>query len=158
MKRLLASLPFLVAAGAAMAQSAPPTITFKFDKASAAPGATIKGTLTITFADGLHGYQNPPSDQYQIPVKVSVIESGFKLLKATYPKGTDFTMAGEEKPTKVYQGTIKIPVEIKASAKPGTYNVNVKLDYQQCNESSCFPPGEVVAKGTLTVAKPAKKN
>lgn len=157
MKRILASLPLFLVASAAMAQPAPaPTATLKFDKPSAAAGSVVKGTLTITFADGLHGYQNPPADEYEIPVTVKVIEKGFTLVKATYPKGDDFTMAGESKPIKVYKGTITIPVILKAASKPGTYNVNVRVDYQQCNESACFPPGNVIAKSKLAVVKTVK--
>jgi DsbC/DsbD-like thiol-disulfide interchange protein len=143
-------------AGAAVAGQSggtPPTATLKFAKSSAAPGAVVDATLTVTFAPGLHGYQNPPADEYQIPVDVKVVESGFSLVKATYPKGADMTMAGEKKPTKVYAGTITIPVKVKASAKPGTYNVNVRISYQECNESSCFAPSSLIAKAMLTVAK-----
>lgn len=154
-RRLL--VPFLaLASTVAFGQAAAPTATLKFDKSSAAAGSVVKATLTLTFAEGLHGYQNPPADEYQIPVSVSVIEKGFKLVKANYPKGMDFTMAGEAKPTKVYEGKISIPLEIKTGAKPGTYNVNVKISYQQCNDSSCFPPGDLVAKAQLKVVKPGK--
>lgn len=156
MKRALMMLPLLAAAAAVMAQGEPPKATLTFDKTSAAAGSVVKGTLTLTFAEGLHGYQNPPSDEFQIPVVVKVVENGFKLVKAYYPKGTDFTMAGEPKPAKVYQGTIKIPIEVQASTKPANYNVNVAINYQECNESSCFPPGTVTAKATLAVTKAAK--
>ena len=58
---------------------------------------------------------------------------------------------------RVYEGAVTIPLELKASAKPGSYNVNVQVNYQQCNDSSCFPPSKVVAKAKLTVAKKGKK-
>lgn len=157
MKRMLMMLPLLAAATAALAQGGePPKATLTFDKTSAAAGSVVKGTLTLTFAEGLHGYQNPPSDEFQIPVVVKVVENGFKLTKVSYPKGTDFTMAGEPKPAKVYQGTIKIPIEVQTSTKPANYNVNVAINYQECNESSCFPPGTVTVKAPLTVTKAAK--
>lgn len=152
----LALLPLLAVATAQGPDEAP-SASLKFDKPSATAGAKVKATLSITFADGLHGYQNPPAEDYQIPVKVSVTEKGFTLVKATYPAGADFTMAGEAKPAKVYEGTIQIPLELKASAKAGTYNVNVKVDYQQCNASSCFPPSSIFAKAKLVVAAAPKK-
>jgi DsbC/DsbD-like thiol-disulfide interchange protein len=154
---MTALLPLLALATAvAQAPDEAPTVSLKFAKATAAPGEKVKATLTVTFAPGLHAYQNPPSEEFQIPIKVGVAEKGFKLVKATYPVGTDFTMGGETKPAKVYEGTIAIPLEIKASAKPANYNVNVRLDYQQCNASSCFPPSSVVVKAKLTVAAPKK--
>ena len=153
----LALLPFLaIATAAVQGPDEAPTASLKFAKATAAPGEKVKATLTVTFAPGLHGYQNPPAQDYQIPVVVKVVEKGFTLVKASYPPGIDFTMAGETTPSKVYEGTISIPLEIKASSKAGTYNVNVQLDYQQCNDSSCFPPGNVKTKAKLVVAA-AKK-
>lgn len=154
----LALLPFLaVATTAVQGPDEAPSASLKFAKANVKAGEKVKATLSITFADGLHGYQNPPAQDYQIPVKVSVTEKGFTLVKVTYPKGTDFTMQGEEHPAKVYEGTIQIPLELKAAAKAGSYNVNVKVDYQQCNESSCFPPSSVVAKAKLVVAAAPKQ-
>lgn len=131
----------------------PPVATLKFASPSAKPGATVDATLTVSFGAGLHGYQNPPSDEYQIPVKVSIVEAGFKLIKASYPKGVDFMPVGETKPTKVYQGKITIPLKIKAGTKPASYSVNVKLDYQECNDSACFQPASLIVKGTLVVKK-----
>src|SRR4051794_19632299 len=98
MSRLLVPALALLSA-AAFGQAAAPTATLKFDKASATAGSVVKAPLVLTFADGLHGYKNPPADEYQIPVTISVIEKGFTLIKARYPVGSDFTMAGEAKPT-----------------------------------------------------------
>jgi DsbC/DsbD-like thiol-disulfide interchange protein len=152
----LALLPLLAVATAQGPDEAP-TASLKFAKPSATANATVKATLSLTFADGLHGYQNPPAEDYQIPVNVSVVEKGFKLVKVTYPKGSDFTMEGEQKPAKVYEGTVQIPLELKAAAKAGTYNVTIKVDYQQCNASSCFPPGSITTKAKLVVAAAPKK-
>lgn len=157
MKRLFSSLPLLAAVALAGAQGATaPTVKLQFEKPKAATSSVVKATLTITFAEGLHGYQNPPAGEYEIPVQVSVIEKGFTLVKAAYPAGEEFTMLGADKPTKVYEGKITIPLTIKTSAAPGTYNVNVKVDFQQCNTGTCFPPDKVVAKAQLVVAKPTK--
>jgi DsbC/DsbD-like thiol-disulfide interchange protein len=123
----------------------------KFAKPSVAAGGLIDGTITLTFASGLHGYQNPPDNQYEIPVEVKISEVGFSLVKAAYPKGTDFSMAGETKPTKVYQGRITIPIKVRAAKKPANYNVNLRIEYQECNAISCFPPSALIVKAPLTV-------
>ncbi len=151
----LALLSILTLA-AAPVQDEAPSARVQFAKSTVKPGEKVKATLTLAFAPGLHGYQNPPSEDFQIPVTVKVVEKGFTLIKATYPAGVDFTMAGETKPARVYEGTITIPLELRAAAKAGTYNVAVRVDYQQCNENSCFPPGSVTTKAKLTVAKKGK--
>lgn len=143
--------PFLLVAAILHQGGTPPKVSLKFANPSVQRGGTVDGTLTVTFASGLHAYQNPPSPTDNLPVEVKVVESGFSLLKATYPKGKDFSMPGETKPSKIYEGTISIPIKVRAASTPALYNVNVQFDYQECNAVSCFPPGKVIAKATLTV-------
>ena len=118
------------------------------------PGAVVKGTLTMTFADGWHGYQNPPSDPYQNPVTIALSTKGFKFSKVTYPVGIIKDFAGTK--TAVYEGEITIPFEFIAPKKIGKVALTFKLDYQQCNESSCLPPASMTLKGSLDVAKASK--
>lgn len=135
-----------------------PTVTLSLKSAKVVVGKTIEGKVSLTFADGLHGYQNPPSEEYQIPVKVSIADKKFKLVSAKYPAGIDMVLGGESKPSKVYEGTVEIPVKLKmVKPTPGSYTVEVVVDYQQCNESSCFPPGSMKAKAKLTLTKKASK-
>lgn len=134
-----------------------PTVFLAVAKPKVAVNSSFKATVRMTFPDGLHGYQNPPTDSFQIPVVVTVPTKGFKLVKASYPEGIDFEVAGESKPSRVYEGTIEIPITVKTvKLKPGNYSLDVEVNYQQCNESACFPPGTVKAKAKLTVVKAVK--
>ncbi len=146
---------FAIAAAAFVAAQAEeaPKVSLKLDKTSAPVGSVVKGTLTVSFGAGLHGYQNPPTIDYQIATKV-VAGKGTVLSKVTYPKGSPFLMAGEEKPSMVYADTITIPVEIKVTGKPGLQTVNLTLNYQQCTDTNCFPPSTVDASAKLAVTKP----
>lgn len=132
-----------------------PKLVFKLDKPTVVAAGTFKGTITLTFAEGLHGYQNPPADPNEIPI--SVVAKGAKVLKVAYPKGIEFKMGGADKPSLVYTGTITIPVTFKANPKAGKQAFSVVVSYQQCNEGSCFPPGDLTAKSVITVTAPAKK-
>src|SRR5947209_4781738 len=68
------------------------------------PGSKVKAMLTLTFGEGLHAYQNPPSEDYMIPVTVkSSSSSGVSLVKVAYPVGRDEIVGGETKPVKVYE-------------------------------------------------------
>jgi DsbC/DsbD-like thiol-disulfide interchange protein len=152
---LVLSLLSLVAFG--QAETAP-TASLSLPKGKFLAGGKLKGVLTVTFAEGLHGYQNPPSSEYQIPVKVSG-DKVFKLATVTYPEGTEMTMAGEQTPSRVYAGKVEIPVVIVLPAKPGNHEMVLKVDYQQCTEQSCFPPSSLTVKTKLNVvsSKPIKK-
>lgn len=133
----------------------PPTVKLKLP-ASVKPGILAKGEAEISFASGLHAYQNPPSQEYQIPLTLKTTTKGFETVTVRYPAGTDFLMAGESEPSKVYEGTIRVPFDLRAPKKAGTYEIQVKIDLQQCDAQSCFPPETVTAKAKLKVLAPKK--
>lgn len=146
----------LLAFGPYLIQDVAPKAELKLDKTSAVVGQAVKGKVTITFGEGLHAYQNPPTGEYQIPLKLEAAK-GTTLIKAIYPKGEDFLMSGEATPSKVYKDKIEIPVIVKAPTRPGKQTIKLSVNYQQCNDSACFPPGTVDVTGTLTVSIPPKK-
>jgi hypothetical protein len=57
-------------------------------------GKPFKAILTVTFAEGLHGYQNPPTDPTLIPVTVKLADKIFKLVTVSYPKGVPASVGG----------------------------------------------------------------
>ena len=137
----------------------PPTVKLSVDGPNVLANKPFNAVLSVTFADGLHAYQNPPSADTFIPVVVKVDGKTFSVVAVKYPKGVPAKVAGEDKPINIYSGTIKIPVTLKAPAKLGSYDLKLEVSYQQCNEGSCFPPSTVNAKATVKVsnklAKPA---
>ena len=137
-------------------QSESPKATIKLDATTVAVGKPIKGTLTLTLPEGQHGYQNPPADPFENPIRLSVVEVGFKISKVEYPKGIELKMEGAEKPTRVYEGTVQIPFVLTASKIPSkatAIKVNFKVDYQLCTMSNCYPPSSLLVKAPLKVAK-----
>lgn len=141
-------------------QGEKPTATVKLAAPTATVGQAVKGTLTLVLPEGLHGYQNPPADEYENPITLRVVEKNFKLGKIGYPKGVEIKMDGAEKPTKVYEGTIEIPftlIATKPLPKNTVANVNFKVDYQLCSMSSCWPPSSLVVKAPLKVVPAVKK-
>jgi len=136
-------------------QGTPPVVSLKVTSAKIVAGKPFDAVVTVTFSDGLHGYQNPQSDPSLIPVTVTAGDKSLSVLKVNYPKGTPETVAGESKPINVYEGTIKIPVSIKAPVKLGKLVVKLSLGYQECNAQSCFPPSSITVEASVTVVKTA---
>jgi hypothetical protein len=130
-----------------------PRLVLKPASVKAPISTRVKATVVVTFAPGLHAYQNPPTLEHQIPVKLEAEDKALSL-KVSYPKGALKTFMGEE--AAVYEGTIRLPIEFTMPKKPGKFELKLKLSYQQCNDEACFPPATVVAKGTLEAVKPAK--
>lgn len=154
--RTLTILLGLALSAIGLCQTAP-TVSVAAPPKAVLVGSKLTLNVTVTFAPGMHGYQNPPAGEYEIPVTVKVDGKDFKVVKIAYPAGTDSTMGGSEKPTKAYQGTIKIPVTILVPKKQAIYNVKVTVGYQQCDDTTCFPPGDVSATVKVNVAKKVAK-
>jgi len=144
----IASMSALIAQ--ALAREAPnaPKVSVKLPTTAKA-GQTVNGTVLVTIASGLHAYQNPPSQDYMIPISVAVTTPGAKLKSAKYPAGKSAVFSGEN--TKVYEGTVRIPVSIVLPKKHGKQQIAFKVHYQECNQSACFPPGDVVASAAINV-------
>ncbi len=133
----------------AAAQQAP---TYKLNlPAKVAPGAVFKGSVTVTFEEGWHGYQNPPTDSYQNPIVLSMKAKYLKFKKVSYPEGVLKEFAGAK--TAVYEGVITIPFEILAPKRLGKLDMAFTLNFQLCNDSTCLPPGSVQFKGSVKVVK-----
>lgn len=95
---------------------------------------------------GLHINSHTPHDSYLIPTVLSVpADSGVRLLNATYPPGTDFTLPIDPK-TKLSVYTGDFTIFTRVVAQRGDHLVQAKLRYQACDNNACMPPR------TITVA------
>jgi hypothetical protein len=150
--RATISLLFLAFAGWTMAQFPTPEAKLTLPK-QAKPGAKVQAVVELTIPDEYHAYQNPPADPNDIPVEVKLDSKTVKLAKVVYPKGTELTMPGMPKPSKVYSGTVKIPVWLVMPAKPGQAEFKLSVRYQICNDKTCYPPGQIPLAGKLLIKK-----
>ena len=143
-----------IALGFAFAQSEAPNATLTIPEQPMVAGSIVRAVVELQFAPGLHAYQNPPSLEYQIPVTVS--SSTANLLLVRYPAGEPAAIGGDPKPSMTYAGDVRIPVLVRLPRKAGEQAVKVSVRYQQCNDSSCFPPGTVTATAMVRVAASSK--
>ncbi len=148
MRRIIALLAVVLLPLYALGQDVPPTVSFKTDKATYKTGEEIRGTVTATFAPGLHGYQNPPDDPNLIPVTVKPGD-GTTISSVTYPKGHVEMVAGAA--SAVYSGTVEFRVVIAAPTKPGKQKLNLGFYYQQCDASTCFMPTTIQLSAEVTI-------
>lgn len=159
MSRFAASFRWVAAGGAAAlvvlaaAQSVRPTASVAVTSKNVVRGQDFKARVTLDIPSGWHGYQNPPSQDYQIPVSVEGKGNAFKMIKAEYPVGTLEDVAGEK--SMVYSGKVQIPVTFKAGTKLGKQTLTVKVNFQLCDAGSCLPPSAVEAKTTVNVLRKA---
>jgi DsbC/DsbD-like thiol-disulfide interchange protein len=139
------------------AQAPEPIVAISAPPKNVVAGSKLTLTITVTFATGFHAYQNPPAADYEIPLTVKVDGKEFKVAKVAYPAGVDAAIGGSEKTTKAYEGVIKIPITVVAPTKLGAKTLIIVVGYQQCDESSCFPPSEISKTVKVNVVKKAAK-
>jgi DsbC/DsbD-like thiol-disulfide interchange protein len=148
MKKPLIAIFSVFAALACAQENIPPTVKVTLPK-TVVSGKSVKGTIKVKFAEGLHGYQNPPTRDWMVPVTVSTSTKGAVLAKLNYPKGIMKESAGDR--VAVYEGEVTIPFELKVTGKKGNMPITFNVRYQQCNETGCYAPTTVSAKTTITV-------
>jgi Disulphide bond corrector protein DsbC len=102
--------------------------------------------LHFRVAQGLHINSHTPTDDFLIPTVFSIPDSaGVRLESATYPQGTNITLAADPNThLNVYTGNFAI--QTRLIAVPGDHLVKGKLRYQACDQTQCMPPK------TITVA------
>jgi hypothetical protein len=145
---MITAVLFAAVAGTLPMQEVPPKVTLTVPKTVAA-GKEFRATVTVTFSEGLHGYSNPPTDPFLNPVKFAVADPAFKLVRVTYPKGVVKDIQGKQ--TGIYEGSIKIELTLRAPSKPGKPLLRLRMDYQQCTETTCYPPSSMALKSPLVV-------
>jgi thiol:disulfide interchange protein DsbD len=148
MRRILPLLTVLLLPLPVFGQDVPPTVSFKTEKSTYKPGEDIKGTVTATFAPGLHGYQNPPSKDYMLSVTVKPGE-GTVVKSVSYPKGHMEMAGGEE--AAVYSGTVAFPVVVLAPSARGKVKLSLDFFYQQCDADACYMPNTIPVSAEVTV-------
>lgn len=147
--RILIAATLILASAAALAQPKP-TVSLDLSSATVTKGGELKGTITVKVPSGHHLYQNPPTKDYQIPVKITSADSAVKLVKAAYPKGDDYTDSTGAS-YRVYKGTVKIPVTLKMPDAVGKKTIKLKFAYQMCNDTSCYAPASLIASNSVTL-------
>lgn len=131
------------------------TASLSLEANSAQPGTTVRGTVTVAIPAGYHAYSNPPSSPDYIPLTISAGD-GTELASVRYPRGQMKVFeAISPEPASVYEGTQRIPVEIKIPADAsGSHLVNLRVRVQMCDDTACYMPQTETISATIAVSKP----
>jgi hypothetical protein len=124
-----------------------------------ARGTTVRLAVEVELLEGMHVNANPPSDEWLIPVEVSLAGvDGIRVVEAFYPEAESREFPYGEEPFLVYEGNfvIGLTVALDADIPAGGHELEVVLDYQACNDEACFAPAKTsVGLPVMVVADPA---
>jgi thioredoxin:protein disulfide reductase len=131
------------------------------------PGKTSVLNLDLEIAPPYHINSDRPLQDYLIPTTVELTpQQGVTFGKAKFPAAPLKKLPFSDSPLAVYDGTVRIAVDITPVAGLGSKEITVagKVRYQACNDRYCLPPAAQafsvklpVAPGGPRVEHPAKE-
>jgi thiol:disulfide interchange protein DsbD len=107
------------------------------------PGKTSVLNLNLEISPTFHINSNRPLQDYLIPTTVELApQPGMTFGKATFPAAPIKKLPFSDSPMAVYDGTVRIAVDIAPAAGMDSNEITVKgkVRYQACNDRYCLPP------------------
>jgi len=117
-------------------------------------GGRAEASVRLDIAEGYHVNANPPTHSYLIPTQVELTsEPGVTAGKPVYPSPLRKKFAFDPQPLAVYENeaTVKLPLNIDASATKGARTLRAKVRVQPCDDQACYPPRNVETSFELNV-------
>ncbi|GIV14847.1 MAG: thiol:disulfide interchange protein DsbD [Armatimonadota bacterium] len=152
MHRTIVSLLGILLLGAiAVAQFAPPkdalSVQVTASVKQVVPGKPFEILVTLNIKHPYHVNANPASEKFLIPTSVKLDPvPGITFAAPQYPKGLqrEFAFTGGKR-IAVYEGrtVIRVTATPAKNLKPGEITIRGKVNYQACDEKSCYPPGDL---------------
>jgi DsbC/DsbD-like thiol-disulfide interchange protein len=120
-------------------------------------GQTAQAELRFRVNPGYHVNSHTPGSELLIPTTLEFkpLEK-IKAGKIAYPPGQQLALQFSPKDKlDVYSGDIvtHVPVIVAKDAAIGQYSLKGELQYQACNDNSCFPPKSLPVEITVVVKK-----
>lgn len=110
-------------------------------------GRTTQAALVMDIPGGLHVNANRPLGKYSVPTRVTVsAPRGWKIGPVIYPRARVRSFQfGEGSPAErlaVYEGraVMRFNVTVPASEQVGVERLRIRINYQSCSDTVCYPP------------------
>jgi cytochrome c biogenesis protein CcdA len=143
---------------AAQPQLITPDLTPVAERASAAPGSTVRLALSVSLPAGYHVQSNQPREASLIPTKLWILApAGITATEVVFPASTDLKVAGFDQLVAVFEREFAIGVEvaIDKSVAAGDLVIPARLRYQACNDLQCLSPRTLETSWTIHVGAAA---
>jgi hypothetical protein len=125
-------------------------------RAAVTPGEAFWLGLRLKVASGYHINSARPRQDYLIPTAVEVDpQSGFEVVRMSFPEAQDYQAPFAEDVLSVYSGDVLVGLELRtpADAEVGQHSVHLVLRLQPCDDQQCYPPMEARMRFLVNVAE-----
>jgi thiol:disulfide interchange protein DsbD len=161
-------LMFVVIAGALLSYADPraqirgvtATLTPLIERDGVAGGQTVRTALQVALPEGFHVQSDQPRDPNLIPTKLTIDPpAGVTITEIVYPTAVDLKQLGIDQPLAVFERVFPIGVELTLARSVAGKEIVVpaRLEYQACNDTTCFKPTTADAEWRLRIAPAAAR-
>jgi thiol:disulfide interchange protein DsbD len=158
MRRLIplisAVLSLTAALGSAQMRKIPAELTPLSATDAVHAGTEAQAAVSVKLPQGFHMQSNAPRNPLLVATALAVeAPPGVEVLEVVYPAAIEFRQEDVELPLVVFETEYAIGLRLKMGAglPPGEMTVPVRLKYQPCDETMCYPPNGATATLTLRV-------
>jgi hypothetical protein len=109
---------------------------------------------------GFHINSHLPKEDYLIPTTLTAgLPMGLRALSTTYPPGVMRKFKFSPNALSVYEGavTLRMKLQVAASAPLGALKLPLTLRYQPCNDEVCLPPVNLPLSAEIEIAPAGAK-
>ena len=106
-----------------------------------------------------HINANPSNPDFLVPTELKVSsKQKIKMTLVKYPEHELLKVDGEPNPYHVYGGTVTIYglLEIDPAEAADFGELEIRINYQACNDGTCLKPDKIVLKGKLPLINPGE--
>jgi len=150
MKKFFLTLSFLNILWAQF--SDPAQFTVKIDDVNQGEVAIIDVNAELDFTWRIYAVYDVPEgpSSTKFIIESDIVNKSGRVIE---PEPIEKFDEGFGNITKYHEGTpqFSIPLELKDDLPNGTYNVDVIIDYQVCNNSLCYPPNQITKTATFDI-------
>ncbi len=150
MKKFFLTLSFLNILWAQF--SDPAQFTVNIDDVNQGEVAIIDVNAELDFTWRIYAVYNVPEgpSSTKFIIESDIVNKSGRVIE---PEPIEKFDEGFGNITKYHEGTpqFSIPLELKDNLPNGTYNLDVIIDYQVCNNSLCYPPNQITKTATFDI-------
>lgn len=123
-------------------------------------GAECEFLIILDIDKEWHITTNPAPDEFGIPTELT-LKSKLKVAEkdVVYPEGEEYPVPGKSQKEKQYRKRVEIRgvLEVPAAAGGKEEELELRVKYQACNESTCLAPKTLSLKVPVAVARKGEK-
>jgi DsbC/DsbD-like thiol-disulfide interchange protein len=123
-------------------------------------GRTVDLAVVAHIRSGFHMNSHQPKEDYLIPTALTAdLPKGLRALSTIYPAGAMRKFKFSPDALSVYDGsvTIRMKLQVAATAPLGKLTLPLTLRYQPCNDELCLPPANLPLSIEIEIAPAGAK-